>query len=336
VKRLAASVAVAGREREFSGKRRRAALLATVSGYRTAMRTFAGMSNLDVWYARVDAEQLLQERRSELDPGMARRAAADLAKARTRDRLRAFSKLTEIVDGEPRIVSDPPLIVPIEELAPGAERGKLEAWLRAMFRDYEQTLAPDRRRLLEQYRLAHFARKVVGVGSVGTQTWIALLVGRDVGDPLFLQLKEAEASVLAPFVGHSHYDNQAERVVTGQRLMQAAGDAFLGWERVQAGLDGRPHDFYVRQLHDWKGSANLDRIRARGLAEYGRMCGWTLARAHARSGERIAIASYLGSASRFDEAVAAFAETYADQNERDYAALVDAVAAGRLEATPGL
>jgi uncharacterized protein (DUF2252 family) len=336
VKRLAASIAVAGRERGFSARERRAAVLAAVSGYRTAMRSFAGMSNLDVWYAHVDVDQLLEQRRAELDPAMLERTKANLAKARTRDSLRSLAKLTELVDGEPRIVSDPPLIVAVEELVQGVEREELHEWLASMFRDYRETLTSDRRHLLEQYRFVHFARKVVGVGSVGTRTWIALFLGRDVGDPLFLQVKEAQESVLEPFLGHGEFDNHAERVVAGQRLMQAASDMFLGWKRLGEGANVSYRDFYVRQLHDWKGSANVERMIPKGMAIYGGLCGWTLARAHARSGDRIAIASYLGSGTVFDEAIATFAEAYADQNERDYQALRVAVEAGRLEAVTGL
>ena len=301
------------------------------------MRTFAGMSNLDVWYAHLDVDRLLEEMRGQLDASQAARTEAMLAKARTKDSMRAFSKLTHIVDGEPRIISDPPLIVPIEELVLGVAREALIEELRGLMRDYRRTLATDRRRLLEQYRIVHFARKVVGVGSVGTRAWIALFLGRDDSDPLFLQVKEAQASVLEPFLGRSGYDNCGHRVVAGQRLMQAASDVFLGWKRITRTVDGVPkRDFYIRQLHDWKGSADIDEMKQPGMVAYAQMCGWTLARAHARSGDRIAIASYLGAGDVFDGAIAAFAEAYADQNERDYAALVDAVAAGRLTAETGL
>jgi uncharacterized protein (DUF2252 family) len=323
VKRLAASIVVAGRERGFSTKERRTTVLTAISEYRTATRGFAAMSNLEVWYAHLDIEQVLEERREELNARMLRRTDAALAKARTRDRLRALSKLTELVDGEPRIISDPPLVVPVEELAEGVELHQLVAWLEGMFRDYRQTLTPDRRRLLERYRLVHFARKVVGVGSVGTRAWIALFLGRDTADPLFLQVKEAQASVLERFLEPSAYANHGQRVVAGQRLMQSASDMFLGWHRVE-------RDFYVRQLHDWKGSADVEKMVPRGMAQYGRLCGWTLARAHARSGDAIAIAAYLGSGDAFEKAIAAFAEAYADQNERDYRALAEAAQAGRV------
>jgi uncharacterized protein (DUF2252 family) len=336
VKRLAASFAVAGRERGFSGEERAAIVVSLMGEYRNAMRTFASLRNLEVWYARLDIDQLVANQRDALGAKILANTEAALAKARTRDSMRAFEKLTHVVDGQRRITSDPPLIVPIEELAPGMDEVDVAKAWRAMFRDYRRSLAPERRHLVEQFELTHFARKVVGVGSVGTRAWIALLLGRDHGDPLFLQLKEAGPSVLEPFLGRSEYDNSAQRVVAGQRLMQAASDIFLGWKRIASGLDGRRRDFYVRQLHDWKGSADVERMRPKGMAAYGRMCGWTLARAHARSGDRIAIASYLGRSDAFDQAMVAFSEAYADQNERDYDALVGAVKSGRIEAVTGL
>jgi uncharacterized protein (DUF2252 family) len=334
VKRLAASIAVAGRDRGFSTKERAAAILAAVGLYRTAMKDFAGMRKLDVWYAHLDVERLLDERGSALGRSEVKQTKAELAKARTRDSLRALSKLTTMVDGEPRIISDPPLIVPIDELASDIDPRDLFAWLQAAVDDYRETLAPERRVLLEQYRLVQFARKVVGVGSVGTRAWIALSLGRDTGDPLFLQIKEAGASVLEPYVGPSGFENHAERVVVGQRMMQAASDIFLGWKRVES-PEGRT-DFYVRQLHDWKGSADVDQMGPQSLSRYAQLCGWTLARAHARSGDPIAIAGYLGSGAVFDEALVRFAEAYADQNERDYVALASAIASGRIEAATGL
>jgi uncharacterized protein (DUF2252 family) len=250
--------------------------------------------------------------------------------------MRAYERLTHLVDGKPRIISDPPLIVPVEELTSAAAGEDYARWWTKVFRDYRRTVTPDRRQLLEQFDLVHFAHKVVGVGSVGTLAWIALLLGRDNDDPLFLQVKEAQPSVLEAFVGKSTFDNCGQRVVVGQRLMQAASDTFLGWKRVARWIDGSRRDFYVRQLHDWKGSVDLERMRPKELAAYGRLCGWTLARAHARSGDRIAIAAYLGAGTAFDEAIAAFAETYADQNERDYEALVAAVKSGRITAETGL
>jgi uncharacterized protein (DUF2252 family) len=336
VKRLAASFAVAGRERDLSKRQRSASVADVVREYRTAMRAFAAMRNLDVWYAHVDTEVLLDTLRAELSHREASDTEAALAKARTRDSMRAYERLTHLVDGEPRIISDPPLIVPVEELTDSVAGEDFARWWTKVFRDYRRTLTPDRRQLLEQFDLVHFAHKVVGVGSVGTLAWIALLLGRDNDDPLFLQVKEAQPSVLEAFVGKSTFDNCGQRVVVGQRLMQAASDTFLGWKRVARWIDGSRRDFYVRQLHDWKGSVDLERMRPKELAAYGRLCGWTLARAHARSGDRIAIAAYLGAGTAFDEAIAAFAETYADQNERDYEALVAAVKSGRITAETGL
>jgi uncharacterized protein (DUF2252 family) len=335
VKRLAASFAVAGRERDFAKRRRADIVGEVVRQYRTAMRDFASMRTLEVWYAHVDADVLLDTMRDQISHREATDTEAVLAKARTRDSMRAYEKLTHLVDGEPRIISDPPLIVPVEELT-DVGGTDLARWWTRVFRDYRRTLTPDRRLLLDQFDLVHFAHKVVGVGSVGMMAWIALLLGRDSGDPLFLQIKEAQPSVLEEFLGASALHNCGQRVIVGQRLMQAASDTFLGWKRIAkfAG-DGR-RDFYVRQLHDWKGSADIDRMRPDDLAAYGRLCGWTLARAHARSGDCIAIASYLGSGSAFDDAIVTFSERYADQNERDYQALVDAVASGRIEAQTGL
>jgi uncharacterized protein (DUF2252 family) len=336
VKRLAASFAVAGRERGLSARQRATVLIDVVHEYRTAMRTFASMRNLEVWYAHVEVEALLDTLRAELSHREASDTKAAIAKARTRDSMRALAKLTHLVDGQPRIISDPPLIVPVEELTSAVEGEDLARLWTKVFRDYRRTLTADRRQLLEQFELVHFAHKVVGVGSVGTLAWIALLLGRDNGDPLFLQIKEAQPSVLQAFLGKSAFDNCGQRVVVGQRLMQAASDTFLGWKRVARWVDGSRRDFYVRQLHDWKGSVDVERMRPKELAAYGRLCGWTLARAHARSGDRIAIASYLGAGSAFDEAIAAFAEAYADQNERDYEALVAAVKSGRITAETGL
>jgi hypothetical protein len=262
---------------------------------------------------------------------MIKRTERTLAKARTRDSLSAFSKLTEQVNGRVEIVDQSPLIVPMRVLAPD-EREELLEWLHKLIRSYRQSLQHDRRVLMEQFQLTDFARKVVGVGSVGTRAWIALLFGRDGDDPLFLQLKEAEASVLEEHLGRSRYANHGQRVVTGQRLMQATSDIFLGWLRVPAGLDGVSRDFYGRQLKDWKGSAEIEQMVPEGMAAYGRLCGWTLARAHARTGDRIAIASYLGTGNAFDRAILEFSRAYADQNEQDYKALAKAVDEGRVTA----
>jgi uncharacterized protein (DUF2252 family) len=264
-----------------------------------------------------------------------REAAPDVAKARTRDSMRAFSKLTAEINGEPRIVGDPPLIVPIEDLVlPGTTREAVERSMRQLLRSYLRTLMHEHHPV-EEFRYVHMARKVVGVGSVGTRSWILLLVGRDDQDPLILQAKEAQASVLERFLGQSQYSNHGQRVVVGQRLMQAASDIFLGWQRV-VDIDGQVRHYYLRQLHDWKGSAEVEIMRVPGATLYARMCGRALARAHARSGDRIAIASYLGRGDVFDRALADFSTQYADQNERDYEALVASVNSGRLTAQMGL
>jgi uncharacterized protein (DUF2252 family) len=335
VKRLAVSMLVAARDNGYRTKDQHRIVLDTVAQYRTSMRDFASMKNLEVWYARLEIESLLAERAVDLHPAVVKRTEKNLAKARTRDNMSAFSKLTERVDGEARIVDQSPLIVPIEKLAPAGRDELLDA-LRGLMRVYRESLDFDRRVLLEQFKLTDFASKVVGVGSVGTRVWIALMLGRDTEDPLFLQLKEAEASVLEEHLGPSEFDNHGRRVVTGQRLMQATSDIFLGWLHVDAGLDGRSRDFYARQLKDWKGSVAIDQMVPDGMAIYGKLCGWTLARAHARTGDRVGIASYLGSAQTFDRAVLEFAHAYADQNERDYEELLAAVKAGRAQAQTGL
>ena len=335
VKRLAASLAVAGRENGFTTAERRKILLTSTREYRTGITRFAGMPNMAVWYAHLDIEVLLEQLRPQLQDKRVKAVESTLAKARTRDSVQAFAKFATEVDGEPRIVSDPPLIVPIEELLPDDDRKEVTAELAMLLRTYRKTLESDKRHLLEQFRFVHLARKVVGVGSVGTRAWIGLLLGRDGQDPLFLQMKEAQESVLARFAGRSKYANQGQRVVAGQRLMQTASDIFLGWQRV-TGIDGEQRDFYIRQLRDWKASAEIERMNSKGMAKYARMCAWTLARAHARSGDRVAIASYLGKSDVFDNAVADFAEAYADQNERDYRALADAVSSGRIKARTGV
>jgi uncharacterized protein (DUF2252 family) len=328
LKRLAASVAIAGRARGFGRKERREAVVSGSAGYREAMRTFAAMRNIDVWYARIDVESRLAELRQAVAPDRLKKVERNLAKARSKDSLRALRKLTREEDGELRIVSDPPLITPLEELsdAPGAE-----AQLQAVLDAYRDSLGDDLQRLVSSYRYAHAARKVVGVGSVGTRAWIVLLLGRDSSDPLFLQAKDAQSSVLEPYVGASPYEHPGRRVVEGQRLMQAASDVFLGWVSAE-GLDGRQRSFYVRQLWDGKGSADVERMSARDLSVYASLCGEALARAHARSGDRFAIASYLGKGDAFDEAMARFAESYADQNERDYERVAAAAASGEIEA----
>jgi uncharacterized protein (DUF2252 family) len=336
VKRLAVSMLIAARDNEFALKEQDKIVLDTVAAYRTAMAGFAAMKNLDVWYAHLDIEAVLAEFGSQLKPRGVKKTRKALAKARTKDSMAAFSKLTRVVDGEAKIVAEPPLIVPIDDLADGRERDEMFDWLRELLRSFRATLQHDRRVLLEEFRLSDFARKVVGVGSVGTRAWIGLLLGRDGQDPLFLQMKEAEASVLEEFVAPSEFDNHGERVVAGQRLMQATSDIFLGWLRVESGLDGRERDFYGRQLKDWKGSAETEQMVPSGMAAYGRLCGWTLARAHARSGDRIAIAAYLGKGDAFDRAILEFSSAYAEQNDTDYQALTAAVKSGRITAESGL
>jgi uncharacterized protein (DUF2252 family) len=321
VKRLAASFAIAGRESGFKRKERATAVLEAARSYRDSMRAFASQSNLEVWYARLDVESVMGE--IEAEPKLGKQVRKGVAKA--------LEKLTHVVDGELRILADPPLIVPAEELMPASESRDLEEVLLEVLRSYRASLPGDRQHLLDGYRFRHLARKVVGVGSVGTRAWIVLLTGADDSDPLFLQAKEAEASVLEPYAGTSRYKNHGRRVVEGQRLMQAASDIFLGWCPA-VGLDGAERDFYVRQLWDWKRSVEVARLSPHGLELYARMCGWTLARAHARSGDRIAIAAYLGGSDAFDRAIAEFSESYADQSERDHAALVTAIDDGRVAA----
>jgi uncharacterized protein (DUF2252 family) len=335
LKRLTASMLIAARDNRYDSSQQEQIVLQTAAAYRNSMREFATMSNLDVWYAHLEIEELLRERASELQPKQLKRTERGLAKARTRDSMSTFAKLTEVVDGKPRIADASPLIVPIDKLI-DEDRDQVLDWLRKLVREYRRSLQFDRRLLLEQFELVDFARKVVGVGSVGTRAWIALLLGHDGSDPLFLQMKEAEASVMEEFVASSEFTNHGQRVVTGQRLMQASSDIFLGWLRVKAGLDGKPRDFYGRQLKDWKGSVEIDQMVPDGMAIYGRLCGWTLARAHARSGDRIAIASYLGKGDTFDQAMLRFADAYAGQNEQDYQALVKAVNDGRVVAESGL
>jgi uncharacterized protein (DUF2252 family) len=333
VKRLAASMEVAARDNGFPAKKRRQIVSNTVTRYREAMRTFAGMSDLDVWYARADVDEMRGQFADQLKARQRKAVDKGLAKARTRDSMQEVGKLTEMVNGRPKIISDPPLLVPIDELIPAeTDRKSLEALITDLIGKYRRTLETDRRYLLDQFEFADMARKVVGVGSVGTLCWIALMLGRDTNDPLFLQVKEAEASVLSRFVGASRYANQGQRVVAGQRLMQATSDIFLGWQRNEVGLDGKPHDFYVRQLRDWKFSLEIEDMIPRGMRMYGELCGWTLARAHARSGDRIAIAAYLGASDTFDRAITEFSASYADQNEKDHDALVAAADSGRIVA----
>ena len=333
VKRLVASFAVAGRDRGFDTKQRKAINQATARSYREAMLDLAQMKKLDVWYSRLDIEEIEARLRSQvkMKKGQEKRFEQNVAKARSKDSMKAFNKLVQVVDGRPQLVGDPPLIVPIEDVFADVEFHRVDEAIHNLLRAYRRTLAGDHRRLLEDFRYVHAARKVVGVGSVGTRAWILLMLGNDDGDPLFLQAKEAEASVMEAFLGKSRYRNHGQRVVEGQRLMQSASDIMLGWIRSN-GIDGVSRDYYIRQLWDGKGSAIIEAMNPAGMAAYAGLCGWTLARAHARSGDAAAIASYLGTSDKFDRAMATFAETYADQNERDYATLKQAVDTGKLAA----
>jgi uncharacterized protein (DUF2252 family) len=335
VKRLAASLAILGRDRGFTRAERRRDITATVRQYRTAMKSFAGQRDLAVWYARLDVSVLAARWEAEMRSKTVRtQLRLRAAESENREHLGAFAKLTRMVDGRPRIVSRPPLLVPVEELFPG-DVERAEATFRDGLRRYIDSLPDERRHLLSRFQYTHFARKVVGVGSVGTRAWIALLIGRDLDDPLILQCKEAQPSVLAPFAGTSRYAEHGRRVVEGQRLLQAASDTFLGWMHATS-VDGVTGHFYVRQLWDGKITPDLAHMSPSTMRLYGELCGWTLARAHARSGDRVAIAAYLGSSERFDTAIAEFAETYADQNARDHAAFAAAVQSGRIPAKVGI
>jgi uncharacterized protein (DUF2252 family) len=335
VKRLAASVEIAAREKGFPPRQCRRIVLAAVGRYREALRDFAGLSNLQVWYSHLD----LTDVQAQLKPGGRLRQAVDagLARARTKNSMQALAKLTQEVDGRRKIISDPPLTVPITELVEGQEEAAgLEPMLLDLLAAYRRTLPPDTAELLARYELADIARKVVGVGSVGTRCWIVLMLAADGSDPLFLQVKEAQESVLAEFAGRSRYANHGERVVVGQRFMQTASDIFLGWMRVTRGWDGKQHDYYVRQLRDWKLSADIARMPLGWMRQYAAYCGWTLARAHAKTGDRRALSAYLGASDVFEQAIADFAASYADLNERDHARLVDSVKSGRLRCETGV
>ena len=335
VKRLVASFAVAGRDRGLDGKLREGVTTTVARTYREAIRRFAGMRTIDLWYAREEVDAISKLLAARVTAKQMREFEGSLAKARTKDSVRAFDKLTRPIDGEPRIIADPPLIVPLEDLVPPAELPRLDDLVRGIIRSYRHTLAGDRRRLLERFRYAHAAHKVVGVGSVGTRAWIVLMLGQDHNEPLFLQVKEAQRSVLEPYLGGSQFSNHGQRVVEGQRLMQAASDIFLGWIRTED-LEGVDRDYYVRQLWDQKGSPAIELMPPGLLSDYAELCGWTLARAHARSGDAIAITNYLGTGPVFERALATFGETYADQNERDYEGLKSAAKSGRIKAETDL
>ena len=339
VKRLAASFEIMGRDRGFSRADRRAIVMAAVAEYRDRIRQAAGMGALDAWYDHLEAGMLLKLVRQEVRVNRvskkeARALRQDVARAQTRDNTRVLTKRASEVDGELRIAADPPLIIPIEDLVtPGSEWDDPVPLIKKLLGAYRRTLG-HQHHPLEEYRYVHTAYKMVGVGSVGTRCYIMLLLGRDNNDPLFLQIKEAQASVLEQFAGQSTYPHHGQRVVAGQRLMQAATDIFLGWVRIR-GLDGVARDYYVRQFHDWKGSADVDNMLVPGATLYARLCGATLARAHARWGDRIAIGAYLGKGGAFDRAIADFSAAYADQNEKDYEAFAAAVKSGRLIAETG-
>jgi uncharacterized protein (DUF2252 family) len=337
VKRLAASLVIGARDRGFSADEGEAAALSAAGTYRTAMAGFAAMKELDVWYARLDVDEFEQRWSAQISKEARRRLDKNLAKARNKGSLRALEKLTERRGGELRIASRPPLLVPIEELArrEGLDPGTITGLMRRLLGEYRDTLDGPAGVLAGRYRFVDAAHKVVGVGSVGTRAWIALLLGRDESDPLFLQIKEAGPSVLEPFAGASRFGSHGERVVAGQRLTQAAGDVLLGWLSAE-GIDGKKRDFYVRQLWDGKGSADVEAMEPTTMVNYGRLCGWTLARAHARTGDRRAIAAYLGKGDRFDRAIAEFSQAYADQNQADYDELIEAQRTGDLKVESGL
>lgn len=323
LKRLAASFEVAGRSNGFTQPQREALQLKLAAAYAKGMARFAAMDHLDLWYLRLSADEVLAEYAQEAGPEALDRVAKTMAKARTKDRMKAFRRLT-VTDGDTvRFASDPPVLEPMDDLLPPADRDRMIGVVHKAFQDYRKTLQPDRRLLLERYEFVDLARKVVGVGSVGTRCFVALLRGHDGGDPLFLQVKEAEESVLAPYLGRSAYQHQGRRVVEGQRLVQGASDIFLGWERVE-GIDGHSHDHYFRQLWDWKVSADVDSMDPVILGLYAQLCGVTLARAHARSGDPVALSAYLGGGGTVGKAMIGFASEYADLNERDHAAAVEA------------
>ncbi|MDT9699233.1 DUF2252 domain-containing protein [Streptomyces sp. P17] len=330
VKRLAASFAIAARANGFTTAEQDSAVLECVRAYRLRMRELAGMRTLDIWYAQDDADRMRELLASSMDKKARRRTAQATAKARTRTHLQAFAQLTRNTPEGRRIAADPPLITPLAELADPGEADD-EKELAALVEQYAGSLSSERRHLLRHFRLVDMARKVVGVGSVGTRCWILLLLGRDDDDPLLLQAKEAQRSVLAPHTGGDDYDNQGQRVVSGQRLIQTTSDIFLGWTHV-VGLDGRGRDFYVRQLRDWKGIARPDTMGPRLLELFAQVCGASLARAHARSGDPLAVTAYLGGSDRFERALTRFAQSYADQNERDFETLATAVRSGRVTA----
>jgi uncharacterized protein (DUF2252 family) len=335
VKRLAASLDIAGRDRGFKRVERQDVVSSGAQAYRETIREFAGMPMLQIWYSRLDVAGIERRWGVEASGSAVRNLQRLATKAETKDNLKAFKKLTRIEDGEIRFVSDPPLLVPVSELFSGIEAQRVEDAIAGSLRRYRHTLAEDRRHLFDRYRFVDLARKVVGVGSVGTRCWVALLLGQDERDPLFLQVKEADPSVLEKYSGRSRFTNHGQRVVEGQRVMQAASDIMLGWDRIE-GADGIARDFYMRQLWDWKVSAPVETMTPESLRIYSQVCGWTLARAHARSGDATAIGAYLGSGDVFDKAMVTFADAYAEQNDLDHRALTDAIKSGRMAAATGI
>jgi uncharacterized protein (DUF2252 family) len=335
VKRLAASMDIAARELGLEKAERSSAVLGTVRAYREAMIQFAAMRDLEVWYTRLPATQLQAQLKADAGAKAGKEVGRQIVHSLRRDHLRAFDRLIRTEGGTIRFVSEPPLLVPAEELLDGAERKRYVGAIREFLKQYRESLAPHTRALMERYRFMHMARKVSGIGSVGMRSWVVLFIGRDPGDPLLLQLKEAKRSVLEPYTAPTHYENQGRRVVEGQRFMRVASDPLLGWYRLRA-FDGKVHEFYVRQLWDGKSSIDVDRLSAEGLRCYGEACGWTLARGHARSGDRIAMAAYLGKKDSFDRAIATFAAAYAKVNQHDHLRLVEAIDKGRVTAEVGV
>jgi uncharacterized protein (DUF2252 family) len=335
VKRMAASVEIAGRDIGLDAETRRGIVASCVRSYREGMRGFAAESHLDVFYDRLIASELVARFGGRLDAKDRIHFDKPFAKARQKTSIRAVEKLTERSGGELRFRAVPPLLVPFRDLFDPNDARNADDYLHELIDEYATGLEPDRRHLFHSYRFVDAARKVVGVGSVGTRAWVFLFVGRGSKDPLVLQAKEAQASVLEPYLGSSEYSNHGERVVGGQRISHAATDIFLSWQRSQ-GLDGNEHDFYVRQLWDWKASIDLATVSTSGLQAYTRACGWSLARGHARSGDRLAIAAYLGKGTSFDRAIVRFATAYADRNERDYSRLLEAVANSEVAAHSGV
>jgi uncharacterized protein (DUF2252 family) len=331
LKRLVTSLVIAGRANGFSTKQTRKVVGAAVCRYRDAMAAFAAMGNLELWRSRGDEAEASRLLGADAGSPLGSKVERAAAKARTRDHQRSLRKLTEVVDGRRRLVADPPLVVPVSELAGDLDAVQLTAFVEGVLEDYAATLDAARRMVVESFTFEDLARRAGGVGSVGTRCFVVLMRGRDADDPLFLQVKEAEQSALAPYLpGRETPGNQGERVVAGQRLMQAASDPFLGWHRT-TGLDGVTRDFYVRQLQDWKGSAAVETMSPKVMHAYGELCSWTLARAHARTGDRIALSTYLGGdGEHLVDALTGFAHAYADLTDTDHAAFTAAVNDGEL------